>query len=121
SRLPLALGSLFAGLSYLWLAVAHDARIDIYLAGALLGLGIGLAFAAMANLIVEAVPVEVTGVASAINAIMRQIGGAVGAQVAAAIVTASYVAGGDPAETGATRALPTSPLPLLRPLPLSSA
>ena len=108
SRLPLALGSLFAGLSYLWLAVAHDARIDIYLAGALLGLGIGLAFAAMANLVVEAVPVEVTGVASAINAIMRQIGGAIGAQVAAAIVTASFVAGGYPAEKGFTGAFTMS-------------
>jgi EmrB/QacA subfamily drug resistance transporter len=105
SRVPLALGALAAGLSYAWLAIGHDARIDIYLAGALLGLGIGLAFAAMANLIVEAVPVEVTGVASAINAIMRQIGGAVGAQVAAAIVTASYVAGGRyPAESGFTGA-----------------
>jgi MFS family permease len=105
SRLPLALGSLSAGLSYTWLAVGHDARIDIYLAGALLGLGIGLAFAAMANLVVEAVPVEVTGVASAINAIMRQIGGAIGAQVAAALVSASFVAGGRyPAEGGFTDA-----------------
>ena len=34
----------------------HDARIDIYLGSVLLGLGIGLAFAAMANLVVEAVP-----------------------------------------------------------------
>jgi EmrB/QacA subfamily drug resistance transporter len=109
SRLPLALGSLAAFLSYLWLAVAHDARIDIYFAGALLGLGIGLAFAAMANLIVEAVPVEVTGVASAINAIMRQIGGAVGAQIAAAIVSATYIAGGRyPAEKGFTGAFTMS-------------
>jgi EmrB/QacA subfamily drug resistance transporter len=105
SRLPLALGALATGLSYAWLAIGHDTRIDIYLAGALLGLGVGLAFAAMANLVVEAVPVEVTGVASAINAIMRQIGGAVGAQVAAAIVTATYVAGGRyPAESGFTGA-----------------
>jgi EmrB/QacA subfamily drug resistance transporter len=109
SRLPLALGALAAGLSYTWLALAHDARIDIYLAGALLGLGVGLAFAAMANLTVEAVPVEVTGVASAINAIMRQIGGAIGAQVAAAIVSASFVAGGRyPAESGFTGAFTMS-------------
>jgi EmrB/QacA subfamily drug resistance transporter len=109
SRRPLALGAIAACASYAWLAIAHDARIDIYLASALLGLGIGLAFAAMANLVVEAVPVEVTGVASAINAIMRQIGGAVGAQVAAAIVTASYVAGGRyPAESGFTGAFTMS-------------
>jgi EmrB/QacA subfamily drug resistance transporter len=109
SRLPLALGAFAAFLSYTWLAFAHDARIDIYVAGALLGLGIGFAFAAMANLIVEAVPVEVTGVASAINAIMRSIGGAVGAQLAAAIVSASFVAGGRyPAESGFTGAFAMS-------------
>jgi MFS family permease len=109
SRLVLALGAFSAFLSYTWLAFAHDARIDIYVAGALLGLGIGFAFAAMANLIVEAVPVEVTGVASAINAIMRSIGGAVGAQLAAAIVSASFVAGGRyPAESGFTGAFAMS-------------
>ena len=50
-------------------------------------------------------PVEVTGIASAINAIMRQIGGAVGAQVSAAIVSAHFVLGGRfPAESGFTAA-----------------
>jgi len=109
SRLPLALGSVFAGLGYAFLAVAHDARIDIYLGSVLLGLGIGLAFAAMANLVVEAVPPDVTGVATAINAIMRQIGGALGAQVAAAIVSSSFIAGGRfPAESGFTAAFAMS-------------
>ena len=69
--MPLALGALSSGLSYALLAIFHGARIDIYLASVLLGLGVGLALAAMANLVVEAVPPDVTGVASAINAIMR--------------------------------------------------
>jgi EmrB/QacA subfamily drug resistance transporter len=101
SKLPLALGAMFAGLGYLLLAVMHDAKIDIYLGSLLLGLGIGLAFAATANLIVEAVPREVTGVASAINAIMRTVGGAIGAQISAAVVSAHFVLGGRfPAESG---------------------
>ena len=66
----------------------------------LLGIGIGLAFAAMANLTVEAVPTNMTGIASAINAIMRQIGGAIGAQVSAAIVSAHLVLGGVPGRVG---------------------
>ena len=41
----------------------------------------------MANLIVEAVPQHQTGVATGMNTIMRSIGGALGAQIAAAIVT----------------------------------
>jgi MFS family permease len=100
SKLPLALGCLFAAAGYFWLGLEHGAPIDIYLGSTLLGLGIGLAFAAMANLVVEAVPQEQTGVASGINAIMRSIGGAIGAQVAAAIVTAHTIRGGFPAENG---------------------
>jgi MFS family permease len=111
SRLPLALGSMFAACGYALLAVAHGARLDIYLASVLLGLGIGLAFAAMANLVVEAVPRDVTGVAGAINAIMRQVGGALGAQLAAAIVSSSFILGGRfPAESGFTKALAMSAL-----------
>ncbi len=109
SRVPLALGALSSGLSYAWLAAFHDQKIDIYLASVLLGLGVGLALAAMANLVVEAVPPSVTGVASAINAIMRTIGGAIGAQVAAAIVSASLVEGSAyPAESGFTGAFTMS-------------
>src|SRR6185295_11239427 len=104
SKLPLALGAVFAAAGYFWLALLHDARIDIYLGSVLLGIGIGLAFAAMANLTVEAVPMNMTGIASAINAIMRQIGGAIGAQVSAAIVSAHLVLGGFPAESGYTTA-----------------
>jgi EmrB/QacA subfamily drug resistance transporter len=111
SRVPLALGAVSSGLSYAWLAAFHGARIDIYLASVLLGLGVGLALAAMANLVVEAVPPDVTGVASAINAIMRTIGGAVGAQVAAAIVSASLSDGARyPAESGFTGAFTMSAL-----------
>ena len=105
SKLPLAIGAVFASAGYFWLAFLHDARIDIYLGSVLLGIGIGLAFAAMANLTVEAVPMNMTGIASAINAIMRQIGGAIGAQVSAAIVSAHLVLGGTfPAESGYTTA-----------------
>jgi EmrB/QacA subfamily drug resistance transporter len=111
SRVPLALGAISSGLAYAWLAALHGARIDIYLSSVLLGLGVGLALAAMANLVVEAVPPDVTGVASAINAIMRTIGGAVGAQVAAAIVSASLSDGARyPAESGFTGAFNMSAL-----------
>ena len=57
----------------------------------LMGIGIGFAFAAMANLIVEAVPPEQTGVATGMNTIVRTIGGAIGSQVAAGIVTATLL------------------------------
>jgi len=56
----------------------------------------------MANLIVEAVRPDQTGVATGMNAVMRTIGGAVGGQVAASILAATLVADGLPGESGYT-------------------
>ena len=107
SKLPLLLGTIAAAASYFWLAFEHGSKLGIYVGSTLLGLGIGLAFAAIANLIVVAVPQDQTGVATAINTIARSVGGAVGAQVAAALVTAGTVTVGAvtyPAESGYTAA-----------------
>ena len=67
-------------------------------ASALLGVGIGLAFSAMSNLIVQAVPPAQTGVASGMNANIRTIGGAIGAGVMSSIVTSTLLGSGYPAE-----------------------
>jgi EmrB/QacA subfamily drug resistance transporter len=93
ARLPLGLGAAIAGISYLLLAFAHDRQEMIYVAAALLGIGIGFAFSALANLIVAAVPRSQTGIATGMNTIMRTIGGALGSQISAAVLTASVVAG----------------------------
>ena len=55
SRVPLALGALVSA----WLGHARRRPLgswQIYIASFIMGLGIGLAFASMANLIVESVP-----------------------------------------------------------------
>ena len=75
------------------LAVAHTEPWEIYVTSALFGVGIGLSFAAMANLIVEAVPQTQTGVATGMNTIMRTIGGSIGGSIAASIVAAHLVGG----------------------------
>jgi MFS family permease len=93
---------------FLLLAGAHGDRWEIYLASVFLGAGIGLAFAAMANLIVEAVPAGQTGVATGMNTIMRTIGGAVGAQVGASILAGHLGSDGLPSETGFTVAFSVS-------------
>ena len=89
-------------LAFVLLALAHSAHWQFYLASLLLGVGVGFAFASMANLIVEAVRPDQTGVATGMNAVMRTIGGAVGGQVAASILAASARRDGFPAR-GATR------------------
>ena len=67
SRVPLVLGTLATGPAFVLLAVAHAHPWEIYVGPRLLGLGIGLAFASLANLIVEAVRPDQTGVATGMN------------------------------------------------------
>ena len=52
----------------------------------LLGIGIGLAFSALGNLIVQAVPPHQTGVATGMNTVMRTLGGALGGQLSATFI-----------------------------------
>jgi EmrB/QacA subfamily drug resistance transporter len=108
SKLPLLLGSLFSCAGFVVLAGAHSADWEIYAAMGVLGIGIGFAFASMANLIVEAVPGNQTGVATGMNTIVRTIGGAIGSQVSAGIVTATIATSRLPTEKGFTIAFAAS-------------
>ncbi len=100
SRLPLVVGASFSAVSFVLLAVAHGAEWEIYVEMFVMGIGIGFAFASMANLIVEAVPPHQTGAATGMNTIVRIIGGAIGAQAAAVILTATLSSSGEPSEHG---------------------
>jgi len=90
-KLPLVLGGLLAGLALLSLAPWHGAQLNVYVASGVMGLGIGLAYAAMPALINSAVPVEQSGVANGMNAVLRTVGGAVGTAVATAILTGNLI------------------------------
>jgi MFS family permease len=112
SKVPLIAGTLFATVSFASLSAEHEHRWAIYAATALMGLGIGFAFASMANLIVEAVNQRETGVATGMNTIMRTIGGSLGATVSAVILTSSLTADGLPRESGFTLAFAASAVAL---------
>jgi EmrB/QacA subfamily drug resistance transporter len=113
SKVPLVLGASLTSLSFVLLALAHSAHWEIYLASFLLGAGVGFAFASMANLIVEAVRPDQTGIATGMNAVMRTIGGAIGGQVAASLLAASLLADGLPGENGYTLSFAVMALALL--------
>lgn len=83
-----------AGLALL--AIWPDRLWQFTLGAVLSGAGQGLAFAALANVVLAAVPAERTGVAVGANANIRTVGGALGSQL-----VASMIAGG-----GALGALP---------------
>jgi EmrB/QacA subfamily drug resistance transporter len=99
-RLPLLAGIALVAVGFVQLAALHSEPWHVYLNSVLTGAGIGLSFAAMATLVVGAVPQSQTGVATGMNTIMRSVGGALGAQIAASIVAAHVTAGGVPEESG---------------------
>ncbi|MDX6597163.1 MAG: hypothetical protein QOE87_1050 [Gaiellales bacterium] len=103
SKVPLVVGSALSALGMLFLTVAHGSEWNFYVAMALVGLGIGFAFSAMSNLVVEAVPPGQTGVATGMNANVRTIGGAIGSQIVASIIAGGIVAHALPKETGYER------------------
>jgi MFS family permease len=102
SRGSLIGGAAFALASYALLVIDRSQELDVYLAAGLLGIGIGLSFSAMANLIVQNVRQEQTGVATGMNAVTRTLGGAFGGQLAATLLASNLGAGGLPTSSGFT-------------------
>jgi EmrB/QacA subfamily drug resistance transporter len=99
SKNALLVGTLITAVSFGLLAPAHAHPYDMLVSAALMGVGIGLAFSALANLIVQAVPAHQTGVASGMNTVMRTLGGALGGQISATFIVHN-TAHGFPTVTG---------------------
>ncbi|GHF95012.1 MFS transporter [Streptomyces thermodiastaticus] len=95
-------GSGLAALACAVLALFHDERWQVAVAAGIFGLGVGLAFASMANLIVSNVPAEQAGAATGMNANLRSIGGAIGTAVMSLLVTAHLTRAGLPRASGYT-------------------
>jgi len=86
SKAALVAGTSVSALAFAVLLVAHSAPIDLLIGASLLGIGIGLAFSALGNLVVMAVPPSQTGAASGMNTVMRTLGGALGGQLSATFI-----------------------------------
>ena len=113
SKKVLVAGSLITASSYLLLIVDHTDQWSIYVATGLLGIGIALGFASMANLIIEAVPAEQTGVATGMNTNIRNIGAALGSGIATSLVVSGLLPDGFPKEGGYILAFAVSGLALV--------
>jgi EmrB/QacA subfamily drug resistance transporter len=108
-RAVLASGAGLAAASFVVMAVAHAHEWEVVVSGALLGAGISFSFAAMANLIVAAVPQSDVGIATGINTVMRTVGGSFGSAIATAILAGNTAAaGGLPTEGAYTAAFAVS-------------
>jgi MFS family permease len=105
SKPPLVVGGSFGTAGFVLIAASHAIQWHVYAGMGLVGVGLGLGFAALPSLIVAAVPPDQTGAATGINTITRVLGGALGIQICSTLV-AQHVAhpSGLPLEAGFTGA-----------------
>jgi EmrB/QacA subfamily drug resistance transporter len=105
-RAQLIAGPLGCAAGFASLALWHDAPWQVYAATSVLGAGFWLCLVALPNQVVSAVPAARTGSATAVNTVVRNAGGALGSQLAAAVIVSSAPAGtGLPAASGYVSAL----------------
>jgi EmrB/QacA subfamily drug resistance transporter len=102
SKTPFFAGCLVTASALLGMAVAHDSVGLVILWSCITSAGVGAAFAAIPNLIVGAVDEHQTGEATGVNTVMRNIGSAVGAQIAGTIIATHVLASGLTANAGFT-------------------
>ena len=92
NKVPLILGAAIAALGLVLIAFFHDSVGALVGFAAMLYAGVGLCFAAMPNLIVEAVPPRQTGEITGFNALVRTTGSSLGTQVSSAILAGTAAA-----------------------------
>ncbi|GAA1794853.1 hypothetical protein GCM10009795_045490 [Nocardioides hankookensis] len=102
SKALLVVGATLTAVGTFGMAFAHSELWMVIIETSILGLAFGLAFAAMSNLVVAAVPQSQTGVASGMNTNIRTVGGAIGSAVIATVVTSNLLPIGVPTESGYT-------------------
>jgi EmrB/QacA subfamily drug resistance transporter len=99
-RLILIAGCVIATAAYVVMLVAHGSATPLYLATGLLGIGVGLGFAAMSTLIVQVVPAHETGMATGFNVVARAVGSATGSAITATLLASSVNTVGTRTESG---------------------
>ncbi|MET0418366.1 MAG: MFS transporter [Actinoplanes sp.] len=97
-KLPMFLGTVAVVAAFALPAAAHGALWQVVVSGLLTGAGIGLAFAAMSNAIIESVPAAQTGEATGVNTIARTIGSSIGTAVVAAVISSHSTPQGLPTD-----------------------
>jgi EmrB/QacA subfamily drug resistance transporter len=101
-KLPMFLGTVLVVAAFALPALGHGEIWQVLASGLLTGAGIGFAFAAMSNAIIESVPPSQTGEATSVNSIARTIGSSIGTAVVAAVITSNTTPQGLPTDAAFT-------------------
>lgn len=100
SKLPFFVGCLVSAFGLAGIALAHDSVALVVIWSAIVSMGVGATFSAIPNLVVNAVDEHETGEATGVNTIMRNVGAAIGSQVAGVMLAGHVLASGLPADEG---------------------
>ncbi|GAA3351412.1 MFS transporter [Amorphoplanes nipponensis] len=101
-KAPMLIGAVLVVVAFALPALGHGAIWPVLASGVLTGAGIGFAFAAMSNAIIESVPAAQTGEATGVNAIARTIGSSIGTAVVAAVISSHSTPRGLPTDDAFT-------------------
>jgi MFS family permease len=101
-KAQLVTGSALISAACAGFGLLNDAPWQLAGGGAVFGLGLGIAYAALTSLIVQGADPAQTGIATGMNTNIRTIGGSIGIAVVAAIVTSHTQPGGLPTAAGYT-------------------
>ncbi|AEV86562.1 MFS transporter [Actinoplanes sp. SE50] len=104
NKAQLLIGAALGAVAALTLALAHSSPSVVAVTGGVFGIGLGLLYSSMINLIVQSVPRTQTGVASGMNTNIRTIGASIGTALVSTVVTSHPGPRGLPAEAGYTEA-----------------
>jgi MFS family permease len=103
-RALVALGSALGVAAYVSLTLAHGTAFELAAGSALVGVAWGFILTGIYSVVIRSASTDKTGVAIAVNVVIRNTAVAIGAQAAFAIVAAVALVGQFPAESGYTRA-----------------
>ncbi|GAA4239012.1 MFS transporter [Actinomadura meridiana] len=92
-RAPLAVGLALSAVGGASMAMFHAREWQAVAAYAVIGTGFGFAMAALPKLIHDVTPPDALATANGINTVARTVGGAVGSQLAAAILASRTISG----------------------------
>lgn len=104
TRWTYAAGLALAALGALGLALEHGSTVLVLICALLIGAGAGLGIAVASAIVSGEAARTHTGVATALNSVLRRIGGGVGAQVSAALLASAALGGGATGDRGFTTA-----------------
>lgn len=107
-RPVLVVGAVLLAASFAVIALVRTEAWQLAAGGALLGVGAGVSFSAIANLVVDAVAPREVAVATGINAVVRSVGASFGSAASVALLALTATAGGSTTATGYTLAFTLS-------------